>query len=798
MRDDFNDQYNEPYSNQDHDNKAQVPNENPDQLAQANRSGMHRPRQHKNKALHIIGQILKWGSIVGVLLVLIGIGLFAYYANKAPSISQAQLQNAGSSTLYTNDGKLLLSLGDDKRTYIKSKDIPQQLKDALISIEDKRFYKEKFGIDPIRTAGAVVNNVRGGNTSGGSSLTQQLIKLSVFSTNSKDRTIKRKIQEAWLAAKISQQYSKDQILEFYVNKVYMNYSQYGIETAAEFYYGKSLKDLDLAQTALLAGMPNAPSVYNPYLYPKYAEKRRNLVLKAMLDNDKINTQQYKQAVNEKITTGLKHNHPTNSKLRKIDDPYIKEVISEVKADGFDPYRDNLKITINIDQKAQNKLYELANNGAVPFTNNKMQAAATVVDPSNGHIIAILGGRKLPNVQLGYDRAVQTGRSTGSSIKPVLDYAPAIEYKNWSTAQILQDTPYTYKGTNVQLYDWDNRYEGAMTMRYALEQSRNVPAVRTLEDVGMSKASKFAKQMGVNVDLKQGLSVAIGANASTVQMAGAFGAFANNGVYNKPHFVSKIEAPDGLTRNYDSEGTRVMKDSTAYMITDMLKGVITKGSGTRAKISDIYQAGKTGTVKYSDQELADHPTYKDTPKDSWFVGYTKQYSIGIWTGYDKINEGTIDKTGEHSAQLLYKEMMQYLMKNKTSTDWNKPDDVIRQKVRIGRNISTELYVKGHAPSFEAYSSNQNTKQKKSNDDKESENSDKNNTEVNNNANNNTTSDNSSNSDTSDGDSNVEIQNNDDSDDTTNNQTDDSDNSDNSDDSNTTGSDDSSGSVTYHFN
>ena len=222
----------------------------------------------------------------------------------------------------------------------------------------------------------------------------------------------------------------------------------------------------------------------------------------------------------------------------------------------------------------------------------MQIASTVVDPSNGHVIAILGGRKLPNVQLGYNRAVQTGRSTGSSIKPVLDYAPAIEYKNWSTAQVLQDTPYTYRGTNIQLYDWDNRYQGAMTMRYALEQSRNVPAVRTLEEIGLGRGAKFAKQMGVNVDLKQGLSVAIGANASTVQMAGAFGAFATEGIYHKPRFVYKVEAPDGLTRIYDDSGTRVMKDSTAYMITDMLKGVITQGSGKYAKISDVYQAGKT--------------------------------------------------------------------------------------------------------------------------------------------------------------------------------------------------------------
>ena len=287
----------------------------------------------------------------------------------------------------------------------------------------------------------------------------------------------------------------------------------------------------------------------------------------------------------------------------------------------------MKITINIDQKAQNKLYQLANNGEVPFTNDKMQIGATVVDPNNGHVVAILGGRHLPSVQLGLDRAVQTGRSTGSSIKPVLDYAPAIQYLNWSTAKMLDDSKYVYPGTNIQLYDWDNKYDGMMTMRKALEQSRNVPAVKTLADVGVKRASAFARRMGVDVPANSGLSVAIGANASSLQMAGAYSAFATMGVYHKPQFVSKIETPDGLTRNYDSNGVRVMKKSTAYMITDMLKGVIKRGSGTNAKIADLYQAGKTGTVKYSDEDLAKYPGYNSTPKDSWFVGYTRSYVMG---------------------------------------------------------------------------------------------------------------------------------------------------------------------------
>lgn len=474
----------------------------------------------------------------------------------------------------------------------------------------------------------------------------------------------------------------------------MGYNNYGIGTASTYYFGKSISKITLAQTALLAGMLNAPTSYDPYLYPKAATYRRNIVLQAMLNNKKITQEQYQQAINEPIQDGLRprHNSDSANQTRKIDDPYIKEVVNEARAKGFDPYTSNLKITINIDQKAQNKLYELANSKEIPFTDNKMQVGSTIVDPNTGHVVAIIGGRHLPdNVQLGLNRAVQTGRSTGSSIKPLLDYAPAIQYLNWSTAQTLDDTPYVYQGTSIQLYDWDNRYLGPMTMRYALEQSRNVPAVRTLEAVGLQKASSFVKKMGIHIEKNQGLSVGIGANASSLQLAGAYSALSNNGIYHKPTFISKIETPDGVVRNYDDPGTRVMRAGTAYMVTDMLKGVITHGSGTQAQIRNLYQAGKTGTVKYSDDELKSYPSYRNTPKDSWFVGYTRSYVMSVWTGYDNLSEGTIKGNGQNAAQLLYKNMMSYLMEDRSNLNWDKPDDVVKRQ--IGR--TTELYVKGHA-------------------------------------------------------------------------------------------------------
>lgn len=681
---------------EDEDNDDEV--SDPDTEEDPSRRRMTR-YHHQSKAGKIIKRIFAWSFTLIMLGVISGVGLFAYYAKDAPIVTQTKLQSEGSSALYTSDGKLLLTLGAERRNYLHSDEIPQRMKDAVISVEDKRFYKEPLGLDPIRIAGSLLANIKGHDISaGGSGITQQLIKLSVFSTDTSQRTLRRKAQEAWLAMQISRQYSKEQILEFYINKVYMGYNTFGLGTAASYYFGKSPSKLDLAQTALLAGMLNAPIKFDPYLYPQNAQYRRDIVLYAMLKNNKITNQEYQQAIKEPVQTGLRPRHSNNdhSERRKIDDPYIKEVVNEAQEKGFDPYNSNLKITVNIDQKAQNELYELANSNKIPFTNDKMQVGATVVDPINGHVVAIVGGRHLPNLALGYNRAVQTGRSTGSSIKPILDYAPAIEYKNWSTAQILSDTPYIYSGTNIQLFDWDNRYLGPVTMRYALEQSRNVPAVRTLEDVGFNKGIKFAKKMGINIEKKQGLSAAIGANASSLQMAGAYGALANDGVYHKPQFISKIETPDGIVRNYDTSGERVMKSSTAYMITDMLKGVITRGSGMQAKIKNLHQAGKTGTVKYSDAEINKYPSYRGTPKDSWFAGYTTKYSIAVWTGYDTLSDGKISGQGENAAQLLYKNMMTYLMKEKGNPDWHKPDTVVSQKYLSGRTVTNELYVKGHVP------------------------------------------------------------------------------------------------------
>ena len=647
---------------------------------------------------HIIKRVLLVILIIFVLGVAAGSALFFYYAKSAPELSTSKLSSPGSTIIYDANNKKITSLGSDNRTLIAEDKVPQQLKDAIVSIEDRQFYQQK-GIDPKRILGAFLNNLNpGSGLQGGSTIDQQLIKLSYFSTSKSDQTLKRKAQEAWLALQLDKHYSKDQILTFYINKVFMGYGNYGMETAAKFYYGKSLSQLDLAQTALIAGIPNAPSSYNPYSNPKLALERRNEVLQAMYENHKISKSQEQQAQAEDINNGLLPVHQNNvedSEKAKIADPYLKEVIQDVEAKGYNPFAQCLKIYTNLDMNIQEKLYEIANtNNYVYFPNNKIQIASTIINPHNGKVVAMIGGRKLGNVTFGLNRAVQTDRTDGSTAKPLMDYGPAIEYKQWATYHMLKDEPYNYPGSNTALYDLDHKYEGNMTMREALIESRNIPAIQTLASVGLPKATKFLQGLGFNYKSGLHYSNGIGLPSSTLQNAAAYAAFANGGIYYKPQYVNAIETPDGTVKQYSNEGKRAMQPSTAYMITDMLKQVITspKGTGTEANIPGLYQAGKTGTNAYPSDVANEFPS--NAIMDSWFNGYTKNYSVSVWLGYDhqyQLGNYMTQSTANIASQ-FYKQIMEYMSEDVSNTDWVKPSNVYVKYI----NGVRQLYLAGSQP------------------------------------------------------------------------------------------------------
>lgn len=629
----------------------------------------------------IIGRILL--ALLGLFIIGVSAGaiLFFSYAKSAPTLSKSALTSTSSTTIYDSSGNKILTLGTEKRQNASQSQIPQKLKDAIVSIEDRRFYKHN-GVDPYRIVSAAISDLTGSSSGlqGGSTLDQQLIKLAYFSTKKSDQTLKRKAQEAWLAIQMDKKYSKSQILTFYINKVFMGNGIYGMQTAAEYYYGKKLSQLTLAQTALIAGIPNAPSSYNPYSSTKLATQRRNEVLDAMVANKKITSAQAAAAKKVSVTDGLvsQSSHSSTSKTKQAtwSDAYLKQVIKQVESKGYNPYSSSLKVYTNLNMKIQKKLYKLANSNTLSYPDNKVQVAATVVNPNNGKVLAMLGGRKTGNVTYGLNRAVQTSRTNGSTAKPLMDYAPAIEYLSWATYHQLDDTAYNYPGTSTALNDFDDSYKGTMTMQEALTESRNIPAIRALAAVGLTKAQNFISKLGFKYSKSLSYSNGIGLPSSTLQNAAAYSAFDNGGTYYKPTYINKIKVADGEVKHYSSKGKQVMQSSTAYMITYMLQNVISSSSGTghRAYISGFYQAGKTGTNAYPSNISTNFPD--DATMDSWFNGYTKHYSVSIWMGYDHPYKDSnyLSSSSSHLPQYFYKYLIQAISKNKSNKNWKRPSNV----------------------------------------------------------------------------------------------------------------------------
>ena len=686
------------------------------------RSSQHRhtkkkaPTSSKKKLWKKI--LIGVASFVAIAIIAI-VAIFAYYGATAPTIQASDLEGATETKILDKDGELIYSLGGEKRDLITSEQVPQLLKDAITSIEDKRFYSH-MGIDPIRIAGSFLRNAKAGQiTQGGSTITQQLVKLAVFSTKKEDQTYKRKIQEIMLALQLERNYSKEQILTYYLNKVYMANNVYGFGTASHYYFNKELSELSLPQVALLAGMPQAPNSYDPYANADQAKERRDLVLYSMKENGKITKEQYDQAVATPVTEGLiAHNNNVDSNDKAlVYDSFVTMVLKEVQEKtGLDPYNDGLTIETTIDSKAQQRLYDIVNtNDYIQYVNDKIQNAVVMLDTKTGAVRAVNGGRKQTTL-LGYNRATDNSRSTGSTIKPVIDYGPAIEYLNYSTGQTIMDQRTTYSN-GVELNNWDFSHKGAMTLRTALVYSRNTTALQTFKAVGETNIKSFLNNLDIQIknDGQDYLveSNSIGADISPIKMAAAYAAFGNYGTYSKPYTVTKVTTRDGQVAEFKPEQKQAMKDSTAYMITDVLKDSFKYGFATQAAIPGLPTAAKTGSSNYTvEQKRAMGASdYEDIIPDSWFIGYSTDYTISAWTGYDNPYEkgGGVDTTEQEYSRLIYYYLMKYMAESSSGDDWVQPDSVVKQQIEIGSDplslpgprtpanmIATELFVKGHVP------------------------------------------------------------------------------------------------------
>ena len=644
-------------------------------------------------------RIAKYVSICLLTLfiaaIMLGGGLFLYYVSKAPSLSESKLVATTSSKIYDSNDELIADLGSERRVNAQANEIPTELVNAIVSIEDHRFFSHR-GVDTIRILGASLRNLRGGGgLQGGSTLTQQLIKLTYFSTSTSDQTLSRKAQEAWLAVQLEQKATKQEILTYYINKVYMSNGNYGMQTAAQNYYGKDLKDLSLPQLALLAGMPQAPNQYDPYSHPEAAQERRDLVLSEMKGQGYITAEQYEKAINTPITDGLQSLRSGNNYPAYMDN-YLKEVIDQVEQEtGYNLLTTGMEVYTNVDPAVQQRLWDIYNTDEyVNYPDDELQVASTIVDVTNGKVIAQLGARhQSSNVSFGMNQAVETNRDWGSTMKPITDYAPALEYDIYdSTASVVHDVPYNYPGTNTPVYNWDKSYFGNITLQYALQQSRNVTAVETLNKVGLDRAKTFLNGLGIDYpDMHYANAISSNTTesnkkygASSEKMAAAYAAFANGGIYHKPMYINKIIFSDGSSKEFSDSGTRAMKETTAYMMTEMMKTVLTYGTGRGAYLSWLPQAGKTGTSNYTDDEIEKYIKNSGyVAPDEMFVGYTRKYSMAVWTGYS--NRLTpIVGDGFYVAAKVYRSMMTYLSTDDHPGDWTMPEGLYRSGEFVFKN------------------------------------------------------------------------------------------------------------------
>ena len=641
------------------------------------------------KYLIIVANVLLAGFILATLA---AAGLVAYYISSAPALTEEALTATTSSKIYDKDGGLIADLGAEKRSNAKTQEIPTDLVNAIVAIEDQRFFNHR-GVDVIRIAGAFLNNLTSGGLQGGSTLDQQFIKLTYFSTSTEDQTLKRKIQEAWLAMQLERRNTKQEILTYYVNKVYMSNGNYGMKTAASAYYGKELKDLSIAQAALLAGMPQAPNQYDPYTQPEAAQRRRDIVLGEMLDEKYITKEQYETAIATPVTDGLQPLKNTAAYPLYMDN-YLKEVIEEVEEKtGYNLLTTGMSVYTNVDSAAQQQLWNIYNTDEfVYYPDNIFQVASTIVDVSNGKVIAQLGARnQATNVSFGVNQAVETNRDFGSTMKPITDYAPALKNGIYtSTADTIVDGPYNYPGTNTPVYNYERGYFGSMTVKSAIQYSRNIPAIKALEATGLDKALEYLNSIGI--DYPELLySNAISSNttvsdqkygASSEKMAAAYAVFANGGTYYKPQYVNKVVFTDNTTKEFAPEGKQVLSPEIAYMMTDMMKSVLTYGVGANAAVSGVPIAGKTGTSNYADNELAAVLASNSAASSSSmaapdhnFVGYSTKYAMAVWTGYPNRNTPILDN-GNLVATDVFRSMMTYLNPVETALDWEMPSGLYR--------------------------------------------------------------------------------------------------------------------------
>lgn len=614
-------------------------------------------KEHSTKVLYFFIAIIaiSLGAALGyAIFTLQDIPQVAYLETYRPNAT---------SKVYSEDGEVIGEFFLEKRTPVRLQEIPKHLRDAFIAVEDSRFYSHT-GIDFAGIARALWVDLKAGDiVEGASTITQQLTKQLFLNT---EKTFTRKFKEIALAIKIEQRYSKDEILGLYCNQIYLGSGAYGVEAAADLYFGKHTRDLGIGEAAMLAGLPKAPSTYSPYRNLKAATSRRNHVLRRMWEEGFITeAQQEAEILKPVAVVGRNRESPA---------PYFVEYVRqrvEEKYGAKAVHTGGLSIHTTLNMRLQRAAEEAvlrgleaveARHGQERGGNPPLQGALLAIDPRTGYIRAMVGGRDFDESQ--FNRSVQALRQPGSAFKPIV-YAVALE-NGFTPATRVLDAPVTYSAGAGKVWspsNFTNRFEGSVTLRHALEESINVVAVRLLQDVGVKNVIERAQTLGITSPMQPYLPLALGASDLTlIELATAFSVFANQGVLLPPSSIIKIENDRGAVLEEDVPYPReVMKPEVAAVLTSMLCGVVDNGTAQKAKSLGRPLAGKTGTTS--------------AYNDAWFLGFSPSLVAGVWVGYDNHMPIGKKETGGQAALPVWIDFMKVALEGTPVEEFPVPEKVV---------------------------------------------------------------------------------------------------------------------------
>ncbi len=654
--------------------------------------------------------------VIAIFMILMFSVFCAYIVFTTEDFDPDKLTKSESTIMYDKDGVEFANLGimNDKtferREKVSYDDVPQVLIDAIIATEDSRFFQHN-GVDLGRFLKASVLQLLGKNAGGASTLTMQISKNDLTSRESTGiRGIVRKFRDVYISVfQIEKNYTKQQIIEFYVNSYFLGGSNYGVEQASQFYFGKSVKDLNLSEAAVIAGLFKSGKNYNPYTNPEAAENRRATVLNLMVRHGYITEEEAKIAKSIPISSLLKDDEEEEvSQYYSFEQTVIDEVL---ELTGLDPYFTPMKIYTTLDRSIQDGINDVLSGKTYTWKDDMVQAGIAITDVNTGAIVALGGGRNMTS-RKSFNYATQAKRQPGSTAKPLFDYAPGIEYENWSTYQLFTDEKWSYtNGTNVN--NWDNKYSGLVTMKEALSVSRNIPALKAFQSLNKSNILDFVTSLGIEPEVENGFlheAHALGGfdGVSPLQLASAYAAFANGGYYIAPYTITKIEIREtGEVIEYKPQKNRVMSESTAYIINNMLVYAVNNGFHGGAKVSGMQVAAKTGTTNYP-SEYVKEKGLSSSIKDVWTVAYTPNNAISVWYGYEKATKEYQHGSNYNSLKEgIVKQVMKFVPK--TTKTFKVPSSVISVDVEKGSwpamlpseytpsdLITSEVFIKGTEP------------------------------------------------------------------------------------------------------